>query len=350
MKKRLLSALLAAVLCINLMPCVLAAPAVYSDVPEDHWSAESVYRATELGIFNGVDDGLFGRGQAISRAAFVTALVRLFGWESVTPEKPTFTDVESGRWYYSAVETAVANGAIPVASKTFRPTDELTRAEMAAMLMRALGYTSLAGSLSGESCPFTDVTINRGFITMAYDMGIVNGVGDGKFAPDATATREQAAAILVRLYDRYMQESTQVSSVGLCVALRVETPEAVEGDELPTTPLEPIGALYQELLDMKESGQDMSEVVLVLCAGGVSTIVSYNGVIISSGKVSRFHVDNVLSRSNTRIYYSQRYESAYCIYEPNYYQTVTIWYQSEQSMAAKLQLARMFGVTKYVLE
>ena len=350
MKNRILSVLLAAVLLVGMMPVALAATELYSDVPEDHWSAESVYRATELGIFKGIGDGKFGRGQPISRAAFVTALVRLFGWEAVTPEKPTFTDVESGRWYYDAVETAVSNGAIPVSSKTFRPSDELTRGEMAAMLMRALGYTSLAGSLADRPCPFTDVTVNRGFIIMAYDMGIVSGMGDGTFMPNASATREQAAAILVRLYDKLMIESVQMTAVGMGVALRVETPKALSSDELPTTPLEPIGALYDQLCAMKASGQDMSEVVLVLQAGGVSTVVTQGGSIISSNKVSVNHVNSVLARSNVRVYYSERYESAYCVYEPNYYQTVTIWYQSEKSLEAKLQLAGMFGVTKYVLE
>ena len=43
-------------------------------------------------------------------------------------------------------------------------------------------------------------------------------------------------------------------------------------------------------------------------------------------------------------YYSARYESAYCIYQPEEGRTVVAWYQNEAGMAAKLQLARMFGV------
>ena len=48
--------------------------------------------------------------------------------------------------------------------------------------------------------------------------------------------------------------------------------------------------------------------------------------------------------------YSTRYESAYCIYQPNEGQTAAVWYQSAQSLSAKLQLARLFGVTQYILE
>ncbi len=49
-------------------------------------------------------------------------------------------------------------------------------------------------------------------------------------------------------------------------------------------------------------------------------------------------------------FYSEQYQSAYCIYPPNAYQISYIWYQSDESMAAKLQLAKLFGVTRYVLE
>ena len=350
MKRKLLSALLAAVLCIGLTPGVLAAPGTYADVPEGHWAVESIDRATQLGIFQGMGDGTFGLGQPISRAAFVTALVRLFGWESMQPETPTFTDVEQDAWYFSAVETAVKNGALPVASKTFRPAAALSRSDMAAMLMRALGYTSLAGTVSGYDCPFSDVTVNRGFITMAYDMGIVAGMGDGIYAPNAAATREQAAAILVRLYDKLYLKNTQIRDIGNHLEIRVETPLPVEGDELPTTPLEPIEQLYLRLREMKESGQDMSGAVLVLSGGGVSTTVSSGGHIFSSEVVTAQQVQTALGRIDVRVYYSKRHESAYCVYEPNFYQTVTIWYQSEESMAAKLKLARMFGVTDYVVE
>ena len=54
--------------------------------------------------------------------------------------------------------------------------------------------------------------------------------------------------------------------------------------------------------------------------------------------------------SGANDYYSTRYESAYCIYQPNEGQTAAVWYQSAQSLSAKLQLARLFGMTQYILE
>lgn len=67
--------------------------------------------------------------------------------------------------------------------------------------MRALGYGTLAQSLSGLELPFDDVTDNRGYVAIAYDIGMITGVagagGQLKFLPRDSATREEAAAMLV---------------------------------------------------------------------------------------------------------------------------------------------------------
>lgn len=348
MKKRLLSLALALVLSLGLMAPASAASSGYSDVPSTHWSADSVRRATELGLFEGVGGGRFGLGQPITRAAFVTALVRLFGWRTVSPSKASYTDVSAGSWYYSAVETARANGAFASTSGAFHPTDNITREEMAVMIVRSLDYASLAGTASGYASPFLDVTTNKGFITLAYDMGIVGGVGDGKFAPDSSATREQAAAMLVRLYERLYASSIALTSLSGYTPITVATPAASDGDALPTTPLEPIGELYAQLRSSKNRGVNMSRAALCLNGGGVRTITA-NGKIVSTDTLTADQVASILSGSGVRTYYSTRYESAYCIYKPNSYQSATLWYQSEESQAAKLQLARLFGVTHYTL-
>ena len=348
MKNKLLSLALAAVLCLGLILPASAASSGYSDIPSGHWSEESVRKATQLGLFEGIGDGKFGRGQPITRAAFVTAMVRLFGWEEVSPAKASYTDVTPNRWFYTAVETARANGAFAATSGSFRPTDNITREEMAVMLIRSLGYASLAGTAGSYPSPFTDVTVSKGFITLAYDLGIVGGVSSSKFAPDSTATREQAAAMLVRLHDRLAAASSSLDSLGNYMGITVETPAAQEGDAMPTTPLEPIAELYAQLRSAKNQGIDLSQSALCLTAGGVRTITGSSG-IVSTDTLSAKEVEAILSRDDVRTYYSTRYESAYCIYSPNSYQTATLWYQSEESLAAKLQLARLFGVTRYIL-
>lgn len=349
MQKRLFSLVLALILVLS--PALPArAASGYSDVPGGHWASADVDRATQLGIFNGVGGGRFGLGQPISRAAFVTALVRVFGWESVSPAQASFSDVKPDSWYYAAVETARANGAIPAASRTFRPNEDITRQEMASMIVRSLGYTSLAGSLSTYSSPFSDVKASKGFITIAYDLGIVNGVGSGRFAPASTATREQAAAMLVRLYDKLHGASLQVTSTNGLMPVRVDAPAATETTEIPTTPLEPMLELYLALQKLKNSGADMDSAVLCLTAGGIRTLTDKTGKLLGSDTLTASEVTGMLRSASARLYYSDRYDSAYCIYTPNGYQTATVWYQSERSRSAKLQLARLFGVTHYLME
>lgn len=351
MKKRLLIFVLAGLMGLALAPRAAAA-AGYTDVPEDHWAAESIARATELGYFQGVGDGRFGLGRPISRAAFAAALTRLFGWEEVRPVKASFDDVDRGRWFYSAVETALANGAVAAAGQDFRPDDELTRGEMASMLVRGLGYTSsLAETASSYGVPFGDVTVNRGFITMAYDMGLMKGKEGGRFDPDASATREQAAAVLVRVHDQLSAASVRLSAAGSYQLITVATPMAEAGDEMPVTPLEPLPDLYAALRRMKNNGEDMSRAALRLMAGGVRTLTDAGGNLIGGSEpVSAQEVRDALAAKDADTFYSEQYQSAYCIYPPNAYQTAYIWYQSDESMAAKLQLARLFGVTRYVLE
>lgn len=350
MKKRLMILLLAALLLLGSAPMAYAAE-TYRDVPSDHWAAENIYRATDLGLFQGTGGGKFGLGQPITRAAFATTLVRLFGWEEVKPDQPSYSDVAKDDWYYTAVETLLANDGVAASSHTFRPNDELTRGEMASMLVRGLGYTSLAGIAETYSVPFTDVSINKGFITVAYDLGIMSGTGSNRFDPDLSATREQAATVLVRIHDQLSVSPIQLTDAGDYRLITISTPIAQEGDEIPITPLEPLPELYSTLRRMKNGDEDMKETALRLMAGGVRTITDAGGNPISGSElISAGEVEKVLAGKDVTASYSDRYESAYCIYHPNAYQTAAVWYQSDESIAAKLQLAKLFGVTKYVLE
>ena len=347
MKARILSLFLALTLLTGSASPALAAGG-YSDVPRDHWAAQSVRRAGELGLFQGVGGGRFGLGEPITRAAFVTALVRLFGWEAERPQSPAFSDVPAGAWYFSAVETAFAHDAFRLQQGRFRPEEPITREEMAVMLVRSLGYTSLAVTLGAEECPFTDVSVSPGYITLAYDLGIVGGTGNGRFDPGSSAAREQAAAMLVRVYDKLHAASRQVQSAGNSRVVSVSTPMSDLDAAAPATPLEPIAELYRALRNAKNSGADPEKTVLQLTAGGVRTLVA-GGRVVSTAAVSAGEVRRILTSEDVSTYYDSRYESAYCIYRPNDAQTATLWYQSGESQAAKLRLARLFGVTRYVL-
>lgn len=205
--KRLFAWILTAALLCCMIPAVSAAESSYTDVPADSWALTEIESARNLGLMQGQGNGCFGYDKTMTRAEFVTMLCNLMQWETSTTLTPSYTDVASSDWYYSAVETAAANGAVDRGG-AFRPADPITRREMAVMFVRALGLQSAAELAETLDSPFTDVTADAGFITVAYDLGIVNGKGSGKFAPEDTAKRQEAAAMIVRVYENYRGEMT----------------------------------------------------------------------------------------------------------------------------------------------
>lgn len=190
---------------------VSAAAAGFTDVPQSHWAAQSIARCAELGVLRGESAASFGLGKPMTRAAFVTALCRLLDWDAGASIETPYEDVSPAAWYAGAVSAAVKGGALTAQSDCFRPDEAITRQELAVMLVRALGYTTISGLTADH--PFTDVDTNAGYITMAYDLGLMTGTSAAAFSPDAPATREQAAVILMRLSDKLRAAPTVTALV-----------------------------------------------------------------------------------------------------------------------------------------
>jgi spore germination protein YaaH len=203
--KRILSVIVIAALLSGFFLPLLEANAEtvnFSDVPENHWAYQQVLRLKELKITQGIGNNQFGLGKTITRGEFVTFLVRLMGWALIKPETQSFKDLPDSHHFYSSIETARTHGVIVKDSDNFRPNDPITREEMAVMIVRTLGYDTLANQLSYLGKPFPDVVSHAGYITIGKDLGIINGVDKQRFAPSESATREQAAAMMIRMYDK----------------------------------------------------------------------------------------------------------------------------------------------------
>lgn len=213
--RRLFLSILAVTVCLlSLSVQTLAAENTFTDVKEDDADYVTIQRAAELGIFQGRTDGSFAPDDLISRAAFVVALNRMFGWTQVSPVSGSFSDVQdTSLWYYTAVETAVAHGALVAQTLTFRPDDSITREELSVMLVRALGYSNIAGLFQEQELPFHDVDSNPGYLAMAYQLGILSGKTSDTLAPDNAAARREAAVMLVYVYDRLHSGAPILSGV-----------------------------------------------------------------------------------------------------------------------------------------
>jgi len=205
-KKSWIGLILSVTMLFVLMPVTAAAEgSSYSDIPVGSWSEDAVYAARDYGLMQGTGDGIFGFGSTLTKAEFVTVLNRMFGWDAVSPDTPAFSDVPKSEWFYTGVETALVHNVMD-STGMFYPNASVTREEMAVMLVRALGYHTLAQSVTVFGSPFSDVTSNGGYIAIASDIGMTKGTGETTFSPSMTAKREEAAAMLVRVYEKLTSE------------------------------------------------------------------------------------------------------------------------------------------------
>ncbi len=124
--------------------------------------------------------------------------------DTTETQKGKFTDVAADSLYANAVETLSLLGVINgYPDGSFKPEQNVTRAEFTAMLMRTLNFGSL-GSTSAAALPFTDVddsdsSINWSIpnINVAYDKGIINGYEDNTFRPKNNVAYEEALKMIV---------------------------------------------------------------------------------------------------------------------------------------------------------
>lgn len=108
----------------------------YADVRKTDWFYADVYTASGYGLMNGTATGRFGPEENMTRAMLVTVLYRLEGKPEHTADNP-FRDVAEGTWYYDGVLWAAENGIVNgVGNGRFAPEDDVTREQIATVLMR----------------------------------------------------------------------------------------------------------------------------------------------------------------------------------------------------------------------
>ncbi|WP_293009988.1 S-layer homology domain-containing protein, partial [Oscillibacter sp. UBA6647] len=200
-------------LCAALLAAVLTAAAAlpvsaasFRDIPVGSALAAEVQKAADYGLMGGYSSSNFGYSDPITRGQFAAVLVRMMvktmNWDGELPLQPTFSDVPTSHTWYSVVETARSHDVVDQSEK-FRPDVPITRAEMSEMLVRAVGLKGAAAiQEKSTALPFTDVEAGKGYVAVAYQIGMTSGTSETTFAPNATATRGQAAAMLVRIYEK----------------------------------------------------------------------------------------------------------------------------------------------------
>lgn len=172
-KQRILSALLALCIVFSLVPTALAEKADdFTDVSRSDWYYQFVDYVTSKGYFNGTSETTFAPADNMTRAMFVTVLFRFDGAKGDRSQS-AFTDVAPGEWYTDAINWAAANRIVDgVGNGKFAPNDPITRAQMCTMIERYLALYKKAWKVTLPETGSVSVMVDENAIP-AYALAAV---------------------------------------------------------------------------------------------------------------------------------------------------------------------------------
>ena len=170
----------------------------FKDVKKSDYFCDPVLWAVGKGITNGMSATSFAPNANCTRGQIVTFLWRACGSPEPAKKDNPFKDVKSNEYYYKAVLWAVENGITTGLSKTsFGPNATCTRGQVATFLWRSQGEPAPKSTNN----PFKDVKSSDYYfkaVLWAVENEVTQGMGGGKFAPNASCTRGQIVTFLFR--------------------------------------------------------------------------------------------------------------------------------------------------------
>jgi len=175
----------------------------FTDVPKNSKYYSSIEYVYEKGLFNGVSDTRFAPDASLTRAMFVTVLGRLCDIDTAKYRVSQFSDVPAGEWYTSYVTWAADKGIVNgVGDGRFNPSGELTREQMAKIAAYCASLLTGKKASTSTELPFSDSDSISPWATDSVKYCVEYGLiddGNGKFDPQAMATRAEAADMIARL-------------------------------------------------------------------------------------------------------------------------------------------------------
>jgi hypothetical protein len=185
----------------------------YLDVPEGYWALEAIAACREAGIAGGYADGLYHPELPVTRDQAAVYLSRaLAGGDDMVPAGPasaSFVDVPTDHWAFRYVEYAHARAVVAgYPGGSFQPEKQVTRAEMAVFIARAVVEPTGEAGLGDYEAPavptFEDV--DPAFwayrhIEFLAARGDIGGFAGGLYRPGDICTRAQAATYIARAFD-----------------------------------------------------------------------------------------------------------------------------------------------------
>jgi hypothetical protein len=186
------------------VPVTPAAPATFTDMADVAWASTSVNALKDKNIISGYEDNTFRPKQNITRAEFAQLILNLASATGFAIEdgNVTFADVGANEWYASAISKVASAGIVNGKSdNSFFPLEQITREDAAVMIYRLLSK-ELTFSDKAE---FSDASAMSDYakdsIACLAGAKIVNGTGDNAYNPKALITRAEAAQLMFNAYN-----------------------------------------------------------------------------------------------------------------------------------------------------
>lgn len=180
------------------------APA-FSDVSPSYWAYDVISQLNSAGYVYGYPDNTFKPDNAMTRAEFAAVLDKVLKLPAYNPATPDFSDVSPRDWFYGSVENTVYAGLVKGYGQTFAPNNQITREELATVLVRALNGQDQAGAGMSVQTDFTDDSgisgWARGYVAAAVENGLLRGYPDNSFRAKSSATRAEVCALIANFLD-----------------------------------------------------------------------------------------------------------------------------------------------------
>lgn len=167
----------------------------FSDLSQASWAKATIEEWTQKGLVSGYPDGTFRPSNQITRAEFATLVQKAFDLKSEA--KSEFSDVASSDWYYDAVTTLASLGVVGgYEDGTFRPAGHITRAEAAAIMtnLKKLNPNASAAEKFADYASMADWA--KGHVGAVVEAKFMGGYPDGTFKASNTITRAESVATL----------------------------------------------------------------------------------------------------------------------------------------------------------
>lgn len=185
------------------MPPVITAPITqqkkpeFDDIDSVPWAKDAILYLAEKEIIIGKAEKIFDPNGEVTREQFIKMLVLAFDM-SADKKECSFSDVEEGKWYYEYIAVAEKSGLTKGEGGMFGTGRSLTREEMATFAYRAAGISGIEMEVCETEFADTEEISDYALeaVGAMSEAGIINGVGEGRFAPKDTCTRAMAAKVI----------------------------------------------------------------------------------------------------------------------------------------------------------